>query len=355
MVRCHHRLNHSHPDAAWTASRLQTRSISIQQLDSNKNSRERIVILGSGWAGYTLARALDKRKFQVVVVSPRDYFAFTPLLASTSTGTLEFRTAIEPTRRILEQGSFLQGWADDVDLEAQTLTIEEAVDDPQQSRALTGARTGGEGFAGSKGPTFELKWDQLVVGVGCYAQTFNTKGVREHAFFLKDVGDARKIRNRILSCFEAAALPTTSEEMKRILLNFAVVGGGPTGIEFSAELHDIMNEDMKKLYPDLLQYAQVTVYDVAPQVLSMFDKSLSDYALKRFERQRIRVQTDHHVEELRLGVPEGIIEQKGRSGQPGVYTLKLKEEGEIGIGMCVWSTGVYFGISPGQDDRHAFL
>jgi NADH dehydrogenase len=49
---------------------------------------------------------------------------------------------------------------------------------------------------------------------------------------LKDVGDARKIRNRILACFEAAALPTTSEEMKRTLLNFAVVGGGPTGIEW---------------------------------------------------------------------------------------------------------------------------
>lgn len=53
-----------------------------------------------------------------------------------------------------------------------------------------------------------------------------------YRLFLKDVGDARKIRNRILACFEAAALPTTSEEMKKTLLNFAVVGGGPTGIEW---------------------------------------------------------------------------------------------------------------------------
>lgn len=85
-----------------------------------------------------------------------------------------------------------------------------------------------------KGELFDLKYDKLAIAVGCYAQTFNTKGVKENAYFLKDVGDARKIRNRVLSCFEAAAFPTTSEEMRNQLLNFAVVGGGPTGIEFSA-------------------------------------------------------------------------------------------------------------------------
>jgi NADH dehydrogenase len=108
-----------------------------------------------------------------------------------------------------------------------------------------------------KGRVFDLGWDRLVVGVGCYSQTFGTKGVREHAYFLKDVGDARRIRNRLLSCFEMASLPTTSEEMKRMLLNFAVVGGGPTGIEWSAELCDMIEEDMKHLYPDLVGYAKV--------------------------------------------------------------------------------------------------
>ena len=66
---------------------------------------------------------------------------------------------------------------------------------------------------------------------------------------MKDVADARKIRNRILACFEAAALPTTSEEMKKTLLNFAIVGGGPTGIEWYVTfLHGIGLEKETDLY-----------------------------------------------------------------------------------------------------------
>lgn len=73
---------------------------------------------------------------------------------------------------------------------------------------------------------FEMSYDKLVISVGCYSQTFGTPGVRENALFLKDVADARKIRKRLLACFETAACPTTSEELKKNLLNFAIVGGG---------------------------------------------------------------------------------------------------------------------------------
>lgn len=223
--------------------------------------RQRVIVLGSGWAGYSLSRDLDPRKYQIVVVSPRSYFVFTPLLASTSVGTLEFRCALEPTRarKGEKQGpQFFQGWADGVDFDQRTLQIEETVEDPLQSVALAKDRGVGdvEGKR-AKGRVFEMGWDKLVVAVGCYSQTFGTKGVREHGYFLKDVGDARKIRNRLLSCFETASLPTTSEEMKRMLLNFAVVGGGPTGIEWSAELCDMIEEDMKKLYPELVGYSKV--------------------------------------------------------------------------------------------------
>lgn len=224
--------------------------------------RERVVVLGSGWAGYSLSRDLDPRKYQIVVVSPRSYFVFTPLLASTSVGTLEFRCALEPARarKGNKQGpQFFQGWADGVDFDSRKLSIEEAVDDPLQGVALADERGVGDlGKKKEKGKVFEMSWDRLIVAVGCYSQTFGTKGVKEHAYFLKDVGDAKRIRNRLLSCFEMASLPTTSEEMKRMLLNFAVVGGGPTGIEWSAELNDIIEEDMRKLYPDLVGYAKVS-------------------------------------------------------------------------------------------------
>jgi NADH dehydrogenase len=163
----------------------------------------------AGWAGYTLARDLDPKKYQVVVVSPRSYFVFTPLLASTSTGTLEFRTALEPVRSRRTEVEFFQGWADSVDFASKTLKVEEAVENPLQAMALTADGREDQnakqleqekGVKQKKGKVFEMNYDKLVVAVGCYSQTFGTPGVKEHAYFLKDVGDARKIRNRMLSC-----------------------------------------------------------------------------------------------------------------------------------------------------------
>ena len=213
-------------------------------IDGKRNGRERVVILGSGWAGYSLCRRLDHKKYQVIIVSPRSYFVFTPLLASTAVGTLEFRTALEPIRNRRNKASFVQGWGFDVDLYNKTVTIEEAIADPNQSLALTASRHEGKDETQlqlekvsktRKGQLFDLKYDKLIIAVGAYMQTFNTPGVRENANFLKDVGDARKIRKRLLECFETAALPTTPDDIRKQLLHFAVVGGGPTGIEFSAE------------------------------------------------------------------------------------------------------------------------
>lgn len=261
----------------------QRKCLSIQHLDSQRDGRERVVILGSGWAGYTLSRRLDPRRYQVVVVSPRSYFVFTPLLAGTSVGTLEYRVVMEQVRSPRSKVEFFQGWADDVDFDRRTLTVEEAIDDdlqnhglPQESNAEANSTDDNHQQqqlqSQTKGATFDLSWDKLIISVGCYSQTFSTPGVRENAFFLKDVGDARQIRTRLLNCFEKAALPTTAESVKRQLLNFAVVGGGPTGIEWAAELHDLIHEDMAKLYPDLIQYTKITVYDVSPTVLPMFDQ-----------------------------------------------------------------------------------
>jgi NADH dehydrogenase FAD-containing subunit len=270
------------------------------------------------------------------------------LLASTAVGTLEFRTALEPVRSRRTKVEFFQGWADDVDFKNKTITIEEAVDDPKQGIALTTDRHAGETKEqreiekkkdAAKGKLFDLTYDKLVVTVGCYSQTFGTPGVKEHAFFLKDVGDARRIRNRILACFEGAALPNTSDEMRHQLLNFAVVGGGPTGIEFSAELHDLIHEDMSKLYPELIKFHKITVYDVAEKVLPMFDKKLADYATQKFNREGIEIKTSHHVEELSPGAPaERSLSDDAKDYH--LYTLKVKEEGELGVGMCVWSSSI---------------
>ena len=226
-----------------------------------------------------------------------------------------------------------------MDFNRQVVTVEENATEPKSTAPLPGDHDYTLKEI-PKGRTFDLEYDKLVIAVGCYSQTFNTPGVKENALFLKDVGDARSIRKRILDCFEKAALPTTPERVRRQLLHFAVVGGGPTGVEFSAELFDLCNEDLQRHYPSLIGYVRITIFDVAPTILSMFDKSLSEYALTHFRRDGIEIETSHHIEELRRGLPTVDHNPETESFKEEGYTLKTKEDGEIGVGMCVWSTGL---------------
>lgn len=300
--------------------------------------------------GYGLSRQLSPVKYQTLVISPRSYFVFTPLLASTAVGTLEFRTALEPVRsRRKPNVEFIQGWADDVNFARKTVTVEENVVDDKQAILRAEERYGEHGAVEGKvekrkelkrGKTWEVDYDKLVVGVGCYSQTFGTKGVKENAYFLKDVGGARKIRKRILECFESASLPTTTQEMRRQLLRFAVVGGGPTGMEFAAELNDLVTEDLARLYPTLTPLVTISVYDVSSKVLSMFDQRLAEYAKETFRREGIHIKTSHNVQELKLGLPRTKAEGTEDMGDShGCFTLTTKEEGDVGVGLCVWSTG----------------
>jgi NADH:ubiquinone reductase (non-electrogenic) len=72
----------------------------------------------------------------------------------------------------------------------------------------------------------------------------------------------------VIDCFETASLPSACEAEKRRLLHFIVVGGGPTGCEFAAELHDLVEEDLKRLYPEVAKYAKVTLVQSADHILN---------------------------------------------------------------------------------------
>ncbi|CAM0137748.1 unnamed protein product [Umbelopsis sp. WA50703] len=217
-------------------------------------------------------RELNRKDYEVLVVSPRNYFVFTPLLASTSVGTLEFRCITEPVRGYSKNISYHQAWCDSIDLQNQVIRCTSNVE-------------------GNEGAEFTLDYDKLVIGVGSYSQTFGIPGVKEHGLFLKDVNDARLIRSRVVSCFEYASRPGITDEEKANKLHFAVVGGGPTGIEFSAELYDFISSDMSRLYPQLMSQTRMTLYDVAPNILGSFDSQLSEYAQKKFNRKGIQIKT----------------------------------------------------------------
>lgn len=279
------------------------RFLSIVELDDRRAGRKRVVVLGAGWASSSSVRGLSLKDYQPVVISPRPYFVFTPLLASTAVGTLEPRTALESVRTI-PGAEYWEAAVKSIDFEKKEVHCISGLQnwDPQKS--------------------FAVKYDKLVIAVGAHTQTFNIPGVREHAYFLKETRDAIKIRRQILRCFEEASLPSTSTERQKQLLHFCIVGGGPTGVEFSAELHDLIHDDLARSFPSLMPFVNISLYDVAPRILSMFDSSLAEYASNHFARQRIEVHTLRTVTRVEEGV------------------LHLKEEDPVKFGMLVWSTGL---------------
>ncbi|KAJ5834064.1 FAD-dependent pyridine nucleotide-disulfide oxidoreductase [Penicillium robsamsonii] len=316
------------------------------------NKKERVVILGSGWGGYTLSRRLSQKTYAPLIISPRSYFVFTPLLTNTASGSLDFSNIVEPVRDPRAKVDFIQAAARGVNLKKKTVLCEATVvksgvtESPRTAENERGTEDGPQTTnmkpmqaqrQWEQGETFEVPYDKLVIAVGAVSQTFGTPGVRENAMFFKDIGDAKRVKRRVRECFELAALPFTTPEMRKWLLNFAIVGAGPTGIELAASLRDFIYSDLMALYPTLDALPKITLYDVAPKVLSMFDESLSRYAMETMEREGIDIKTSHHVKSLRWGQPGAAPPY--HMDPKRCLTLTTEEDGELGVGMCVWATG----------------
>lgn len=316
------------------------------------SSNQKILVLGSGWGGYIFSRKINPSQNNCTVISPRSYFVFTPLLTDTAAGNLDFSSIVEPMRELKSKVDFIQAAARSIDFKNKRVLCEASIvksgvtESPRVEESErqfeegpeTGPMRGKEHLRGwERGQIFEIPYDKLVIAVGCTSQTFGTPGVRENAMFFKDIGDSRRVKRRVRECFELAALPTTTPEMQRNLLHFAIVGAGPTGTELAATLRDFVSTNMVKLYPALKDKTRLSLYDVAPTVLSMFDKSLSQYAIETMSKEGIDIRTSHHIQELRWGMPN--TEGPHEMDPKGCLTLKTQEQGDVGVGMCVWATG----------------
>ena len=275
--------------------------------------KPRLVVLGSGWGSVALLKTLNPNDYHVVVVSPVNYFCFTPMLPSATVGTLELRSLMEPLRRIANRvrGHVLKASAVDVDFSEQLVEL-------SQTDAAGVTRN------------FYLPYDKLVIGVGSTTNPHGVKGL-ENCHFLKTVEDARNIKRKVLHNLEMACLPTTTDEERRRLLSFVVSGGGPTGVEFAAELYDLLNEDLARNFPKLLRNEiSVHVIQSRGHILNTYDEALSKYAEAKFSHEAVDVQTNSRVEEVR---PDRILfSQKGENGE----TVHK----ELPMGFCLWSTGV---------------
>lgn len=130
------------------------------------------------------------------------------------------------------------------------------------------------------------------------------------------------IRQEIIDCLELASMPDQSvEEMKR-LTNFVVVGGGPTGIELAAELHDFLVQDLRRWYPHIADYVKITVLEASDRILGSFATELGDYTSRLFRKRKINLLTDSLVSEV---TEQGVILQNGERLQS-----KLK----------IWTAGI---------------
>lgn len=175
----------------------------------------------------------------------------------------------------------------------------------------------------------EIAFDMLVVGVGAENATFGIPGVREHSCFLKEVGDAQKIRKQIMDCVETATFKDQSPEEVRRLLHMVVVGGGPTGVEFAGELQDFFKEDLQKWIPQIKDDFHVTLVEALPNVLPMFSKNLIDYTASTFNEEHISIRTKTMVKR----VTEKTIEAEVTLPD-GTKKLEI-----LPYGLLVWATG----------------
>lgn len=99
--------------------------------------------------------------------------------------------------------------------------------------------------------------------------------------FLKEVEDAQKSRRTVIDCFERASLPKLTDAERQEILQFVVVGGGPTSVEFATELHDFVFEELIKLYLKLKDYVKITLLETGDHILNMFDKRITVFDLMK--------------------------------------------------------------------------
>ncbi|KAJ3140370.1 NADH:ubiquinone oxidoreductase [Physocladia obscura] len=280
-------------------------------------TKKTIAILGTGWASVSLLQELDTSFYNVVLVSPRNYFLFTPLLPSTTVGTVELRSIMQPirffTRHKSRDALFVEAECTAVNPAAKTITVE-AVSVAPGLKSVE-----------------KIKYDYLVVAVGAETATFGTPGVKEY-----EAEDARKIRTKLLDCLESATFPNQSPEEIDRLLHMVVVGGGPTGVEYAAELHDFLHDDIQKWYPHLADKFKITLVGHAAHLLSGFSPDLIAYSEQAFAANKVSFMSKTAVKEVRA---DAVVVQHDNPDAADFANSNDKRVEVVPAGLVVWAAG----------------
>ncbi|MGW2509122.1 NAD(P)/FAD-dependent oxidoreductase [Streptomyces scopuliridis] len=242
-------------------------------------SRERIVIVGAGFAGYQAARTLSHRvrgAAEIVLLNPTDYFLYLPLLPQVAAGILEARRVTVSIPGTLPRVRLVLGEADHVDLEARGIR-----------------------YTGPEGDRGELRYDRLVLAVGSVNKLLPVPGVAEYAHGFRGLPEALYLRDHVTRQIELAAV-TGDRAESAARATFVVVGAGYTGTEVAAQ---------GKLFTDALVRKQPAwrrtdkprwlLLDIAPRVLPELDHRLSDTAGRVLRERGVDVRTGTSVKEAR--------------------------------------------------------
>ncbi|MFF3453950.1 NAD(P)/FAD-dependent oxidoreductase [Streptomyces sp. NPDC002730] len=223
----------------------------------------RVVILGGGFAGLFAARALRRSPVAVTVVDRRAHHLFQPLLYQCASGILSEGQIAQPLRAVLRRHhnvSCLLAEAIDVDVEAR----------------LVHARRPGGGAV-------ELPYDDLIVGVGMRQSYFGHDEFAAHAPGMKTLSDALDIRRRIYQAFEMAETAADARERQQ-WLTFALVGGGPTGVELAGQIREIAGHTLDREFQTIdSAQARVLLFEGSDEVLGAFGRPLADRAARTLQ------------------------------------------------------------------------
>ena len=256
-----------------------------------------VVILGAGFGGLQAARALRDAPVRVTVVDRRNHHLFQPLLYQVATAALSPADIAYPIRSILRHQR-----------NADVLLSEVVSIDPAARQVVL--------------PDARLPYDYLIVAVGARHAYFGHEEWEPHAPGLKSLEDALEIRRRMLLAFERADRETNPER-RRALLTFAIVGGGPTGVELSGAIAEISRhvivDDFRHIDP---REARVVLIEAGPRVLA-------SYAMESSRRAEAALRA--RGVEVRTGAAVTVVDAEG---------VRLGETERLSARTVIWAAGV---------------
>lgn len=220
-----------------------------------RSSFPRIVIIGGGFAGISLAKRLRNKKVQVVLLDKHNYHNFQPLMYQVATGGLEPDSIAYPIRKIVQEyKDFYFRLAEVRDIDPENNIIYADIGD--------------------------IKYDYLVIATGSKTNYFGNKEIERNSMAMKTIPQSLNIRSLILENFEQALLTNDIDE-RHSLMNFVLVGGGPTGVELAGALAEMKKAILPKDYPDLdVRKMEINLIQGSNRVLDSMSENASEKAEK---------------------------------------------------------------------------